>query len=41
MKELTVQRERKNQKKLETLKGWYSETDMKDELGWKPTHGSK
>ncbi len=41
VKELTVQRERKNQKKLETLKGWYSETDMKDELGWKPTHGSK
>jgi len=36
IKEMTVQRERSNQKKLETTKGWYSECDMKDELGWKP-----
>jgi hypothetical protein len=33
---MTVQHERSNQKKLETTKGWYSESDMKDELGWKP-----
>jgi hypothetical protein len=33
---MTVQRERSNQKKLETEKGWYSENDMKDELGWRP-----
>lgn len=32
-----MQHERSNQKKLETTKGWYSEPDLKDELGWKPT----
>jgi hypothetical protein len=32
-----VQHERSNQKKLETTKGWYSEPDLKYELGWKPT----
>ncbi len=36
MKEMTVQHERLNQKKLETTKGWYSEAEMRDELGWKP-----
>lgn len=36
MKEMTVQHERLNQKKLETTKGWYSEVEMRDELGWKP-----
>ena len=37
IKEMTIQHERSSQKKLETTKGWYSENDMKDELGWKPT----
>lgn len=34
-----MQRERSNQKKVQTAKGWYSESDMREELGWKPTHG--
>ena len=36
IKEMTIYHERSNQKKLETTKGWYSECDMKEELGWKP-----
>lgn len=33
---MTIEKERSNQKKLETQKGWYSEYDMKETLGWKP-----
>lgn len=39
LKTLTVERERSNQKKLKTQKGWYTESEMKDDLCWKPKHG--